>query len=392
MRNLRIALLWVAVALVVTAYAFSRPLHDFVEYWTAAHLLMAGKNPYSLPEMFKMQQALGWRDSIPLMFLSPPWSLTFLAPLGLAKSYAIAWLGWVTILTVAVAFSSRLLMDLYFGDLRIPEISDRAFYRCLFAFTFYPVLLCLKFVQTAPVMLLGLAGFLYFESKRRPVLAGTMLSLTLVKPHLLYLVWLAVLLWSWQQRRWKTVASAVGFTALLTAIALLLDPQAFRHYWELASGPYLQAYPAGVAALVRKLLGGVGTFWIQLIPPCIGLIWFAMFWWRHHINWSWLEQMPMLVTISVLTSAYGWHFDQTLLALPIIALAGKRANALGRLPLNLVVLYTALNCVLMLVMPFPSLALLPAPVLISVLLFRDARDGEARLSSLHFSCGGRQNE
>jgi len=388
MRNLRIALLWVVVALLVTAYAFSRPLHDFVEYWTAAHLLLAGKNPYSLSEMFKMQQALGWRDSIPLMFLSPPWSLSILAPLGLAKSYAIAWVGWVTILTIAVAFSSRLLMDLYFGDVRIPEISDTTLNRCLFAFTFYPVLLCLKFAQTAPLMLLGVAGFLHFESKRRPVVAGTLLSITLIKPHLLYLVWLAVLFWSWQQRRWKTVASAVGFTTLLTAIVLLLDPQVCRHYWELASGPYLQAYPSGIAALVRKLLGGVGTFWIQFIPPSIGLIWFAAFWWRHHMNWSWFEQMPMLVTISVLTSAYGWHFDQTLLALPVIALAGKRAKALGRLPLNLVILYTALNVVLMLLWPFPSLALVPAPVLIAVLLFRDERAGIAYLSGERFRDAG----
>src|SRR6184192_2323200 len=73
-------------------------------------------------------------------------------------------------MAVVVALSSRLLMDVYFDELRIPEISDTAFYRCLFAFTFYPVLLCFKFAQTAPLMLLGLAGFLWFATRNRPVI------------------------------------------------------------------------------------------------------------------------------------------------------------------------------------------------------------------------------
>ena len=391
MRKLTITLLLFVVALVVAVYAFSRPQVDFIEYWTAAHLLVAGKNPYSLLEMFRAQQAVGWQDRIPLMFLSPPWALPFLAPLGLAKSYVLAWLGWVAMLTGAVALSSRLLMDVYFGDLRIPEISDTPFYRCLFAFTFFPVLLCLRFTQTAPLMLLGLAGFLYFESRRRPLLAGALLSLTLIKPQLPYLIWLAVFFWSFQQRRWKTLVSAIAATALFTAVPLLFDPQVLRHYWELATGPYMQAYPSGVTALLRKLLGGNATFWIQFVPPLIGVLWFASYWRKHQQNWIWIERMPMLVTVSVLTSAYGWHFDQTLLVLPVIALAAQRAQEEGRVPWNLVILYTGLNVVLMLLWPFPSLALLPAPILIAILLSSGPRAGEGWVATMFFS-HARQSE
>ena len=63
-------------------------------------------------------------------------------------------------------------MDLYFADLSIPEITDTVFYRSLFAFTFYPVLLALKFSQTASLLLLGVGGFLYFIRRERPILAG----------------------------------------------------------------------------------------------------------------------------------------------------------------------------------------------------------------------------
>ena len=215
--RLLIAGMMFIAALILLGYSFARPIHDFVEYWTAAHLLTARQNPYSLAEVFKMERRAGFEQSVPIMLLSPPWALPLIAPIGLINSYALGCLLWMIILIAAVAWSSRLLMDVYFDELRIPEISDTTFYRCLFAFTFYPVLLCLRYAQTAPLMLLGTAGFLYFDKKARPVIAGMFMALTLVKPQLLYLVWLALLLRSIQKRQWKILASAAGFVALLSA-------------------------------------------------------------------------------------------------------------------------------------------------------------------------------
>src|SRR4051812_36985488 len=76
--------------LIITAYAFTRPLEDFVEYWTAGHFLVAHGNPYSLGEVFRFQKELGWQEPIPLIALNPPWVLPLLVPLGLVHSYALA--------------------------------------------------------------------------------------------------------------------------------------------------------------------------------------------------------------------------------------------------------------------------------------------------------------
>ena len=367
-----IGLLLSGAFLAAAIYALTRPLPDFIEYWTAGHLLLKHGNPYSLNEVLREQQNWGWKERFPLMFLSPPWALVFVAPLGLTNSYAMSWLLWTLAMAAVVALSSRLLMDVYFDELRIPEISDTAFYRCLFAFTFYPVLLCFKFAQTAPLMLLGLAGFLWFGTRNRSVIAGAALSLTLIKPQLFYLVWIALVLVSLQQRRWKILASATCATAGLTLLALLVDPKVLVQYWELARGPYAQVIPSGITTPIRRLLGG-GAFWIQLIPPCIGLAWFGWYWRQHRLNWSWRERMPTLVTVSVLTSAYGWIFDQTVLVLPVIAMAAKAAKATGSLPKKAIVLYTVLNCILMLVMGYPPVAFLPAPVFIAVLLWQQQK-------------------
>jgi hypothetical protein len=371
-----VSLLFGGVALVVLLYALSHPVYDFVEYWTAAHLLTAHHNPYSMGEMFRSEKPLGMNGPVPLMLLSPPWVLALIMPLGIVKSYIAGWLAWTGVLVLAASIASYLLMEVYYGELRIPEVSDKPFYRCLFAFTFYPLLLSFKFSQTAPLMLLGLAGFIYFESKQKPVWAGIFVSLTLIKPHLTYLLWVGLLLWSWRQGRWKLLISAAAFASFLLALALPFDIHIVQHYRELATSPYMELFPSGITWGLRMLLGGIGTFWIQFVPPAIGLAWFSGYWWRYRANWSWTERLPLVISISVLTSAYGWLFDQSLLVIPVIYLAAKGSRPLGRIPRSMVITYTVLNCAMMALWPLPSIGLMPAPIVLAVLLGRDSRPSE----------------
>jgi len=366
-------LLFTGVLVTALLYALSHPVYDYVEYWTAAHLLASHHNPYSMGEMFQAEKPLGMNGPVPLMLLSPPWLMGIILPLGFVKSYILGWFLWTAVLMAAIALSSYLLMDVYFGDLRIPEISDKTLYRCLFAFTFYPALLSLRFSQTAPLMLLGLAGFLFFHTRHKPFWAGACLSLTLIKPHLSYLVWVALLLWSLRERRWKMLISAMATLGVLTAIALPFDPRLIQHYRELATSPYMQLFPSGIMWGPRMLLGGVGTFWIEFVPPVIGLTWFLFYWRKQKEPWSWTERLPLIITVSVLTSAYGWLFDQTLLVAAVMYIAAKAARPLGRFPFNMVLTYTAMNCLMMALWPFPTIGLLPAPSFLLVLLVQAAR-------------------
>jgi hypothetical protein len=371
--TLSVIVLFGVVGLGGVLYGLSHPVYDFVEYWSAAHLLVHHQNPYSLGEMFRTEKPLGMSGPVPLMLLSPPWTLAVIAPLGLAHSYIVGWFAWMLVMLAAIAISSRLLMDVYFDDLCVPEVSDSNFYRCLFAFTFFPLLLSLKFSQTTPLMLLGLSGFIYSETRRKPVWAGLFLSITLIKPHLTYLIWVALLLWTWKGRRWGVLIGAAASLVFLTALTLPFDPHIIEHYRELASSPYMQLFPSGITWGLRRLLGGIGTFWMEFVPPVAGLAWLAFHWRRHKENWSWKEQAPMLITVSVLTSAYGWLFDQTLLALPVIYLAAIQSRLSKRVPRNAILAYTALNCILMVAWPFPTIGLLPAPIFILVVLARGKR-------------------
>ena len=77
-----------------------------------------------------------------------------------------------------------------------------------------------------------------------------------------------------------------------------------------------------------------------------GLLWFVPYWLTQRRDWKWKEQLPLLLTVSVLTTAYGgWPFDLVLLLLPVLqtaTLAARRGwNAVSVSALLLFVLIDA---------------------------------------------------
>jgi hypothetical protein len=352
-------------ALVVIGYAFSRPFTDFGVYYTAAHIFADHHNPYSLSEVFVAQKALGFREPIPVMFMYPPWVLTLIAPLGFTTSYVLVWIGWLSLLVASVALASRFLMDTYFGAIQLPEISDPAGYRYLFAFTFYPVLMALKFTQFSPVVLLGIAGCVRYRSRGYPMFAGLMFSLTLLKPHLVLLLWLALVL----EREWKILATAITVGCTFSALTLFRYPAAFRDYWQLMSGPYPALTVSGMLGGIRAVFENPANYWLQFIPPLLGIVWLAQYWYRHRRGWSLIGRLPTLIVASVMASPYGYTHDQILLIVPIIYLASQMAKIYGKIRASAVVLYTLLNASILIVLILAvHWAILIAPICLAITL------------------------
>ncbi len=327
----------------VLLVAFSRPLRDFVEYWTVAHVFVSGGNPYSLAEVFRREVALGWKEPVALMCVNPPWTLPLIAPLGMLSSYTFAWLLWSGALLTAILISSELLLDLYAPEIRLTEISDSRLMRRLFACSFYPALLVIRFAQVAPLILLGLALFLWLEKRGHFFFAGTALFLCAIKPQLVYLLFLAVILDAVQRKSWKTLAGIAWPIVLLTQIASVPDRLLIRHYLALCGGPYMQLYPSALGAILRAPFGDRNTFALQFLPSFFGIIWFAWYWSRQRSTWNWINSAPALITASVLTASWGWLFDQVLLVVPVVALFAECIRRFGVLPRWAVAAYTVLN-------------------------------------------------
>jgi hypothetical protein len=67
-----------------------------------------------------------------------------------------------------------------------------------------------------------------------------------------------------------------------------------------------------------RLLFGVEKTWLQFLPSLLGTVWFLHYWRKHHAVWSWAEQMPLLLLVSLTTTSFAWVFDQIVLLAAVI--------------------------------------------------------------------------
>jgi hypothetical protein len=171
--------------------------------------------------------------------------------------------------------------------------------------------------QITPLMLGALTAFLLLARSRRDFLAGVCLIGLGMKPHLLYLVVLAILLWTARSRRWKIAIGMGTIYALATAVALLFDPPALD-YFHGTTQAALDTI-CGVGGALRSIFG-MQYAWLQFVPTVVGTVWFAVYWSRHRKTWQWEEHVPMLVLVSLVTAPYAWNHDYVLTLPAFVAL------------------------------------------------------------------------
>jgi hypothetical protein len=166
------------------------------------------------------------------------------------------------------------------------------------------------------LILLGLIAFLASVKKRAWVLAGASLTIAAIKPHLLYLVWLASFMWTVKNAKWKFVVGFMLAGMSVASLPLLLDRQVYLQYFELLTTgvvirPLDWATPSLGTALAELL--AITDAWIRWLPSVSGAMWFLWYWSRHAATWDWLSELPLLVLVSVATASFAWTFDYVVL-------------------------------------------------------------------------------
>src|SRR5262249_42925350 len=140
--------------------------------------------------------------------------------------------------------------------------------------------------------------------------------------HLAYVFWIALLLWTVRQRRWKVLGGGLLAGLAAVAVALACNPAVLGQYWRtFTSQPPAQYHSPTLGAALRLLLGEE-QFRLQFLAMVPGLAWFVPYWRRHRTAWDWNERLPLLLLVSVVTAAYGaWPFDLVLLLVPVMQVA-----------------------------------------------------------------------
>jgi hypothetical protein len=293
-----------------------------MSYWVAGRFFLAGANPYAPAAMWPIEKALGWTGP-PLVMLNPPWSIVFVAPLGLVSFQVAHYV--CLVLSLGLEATSFLMLWRYFGG----EKSKQWIALALFA-TLLPAGVAEHAGQITPLMLAGLTAFLYSLRHQRYLPAGTCLLTLGLKPHLLYLALLAIVLWTAQNRKWSLFTGAIATYASATLAAIAYNRSILGYFHGTMSAAMVTT--CGVGGALRSIFGFEHA-WLQFAPMAVGIPWFVRYWIRNRRTWTWEGHLPMLLLVSIGTAPYFWAHD-FLLAVPAlislaVAFSRTRTNWIG---------------------------------------------------------------
>ncbi len=295
------------------------PPDDYVEYWAAGRLNLTGGNPYSADELLPLQQAAGRPTDEAIMMWNPPWTLTVAMPLG-ALPPRLGQVVWLILSIAAVGVSVALLWNTYAAP------ANKRWIGLGVAFTFVPTLFVLQTGQISAFLLLGCALFAWCAKRGYHFAAGAAAVLIAIKPHLAYLLWLAVGLDAVVNRRWRIVLGGIVTGVVATLIPMALNPDVWADYFDAYRNSPVppSKWVSLTLGVVLRLSYGTDHFWLQFVPMGLVVLGFGWHWAKNAKTWDWAEQLPSLVACSFVSSPYGaWHFDLVLMLLPILHRAAR---------------------------------------------------------------------
>ena len=321
----RTAIAAAVILLGLTAILLVAPkmLNDFVEYWAAGSLNLAGKNPYDPALVFELERSVGYSGERALMMFNPPPVLTLVMPFSLLP-YRQASVLWLLLNTAILIWSCTILWGLTGGSRQKRWVA----YLC--GVVFVPSLFALLLGQISILLLLGLALFLRFVRDGRMVAAGAATTLLLIKPHIVYLVGFALVAWWLRSRDWRVIMGvALGGIGFLVPLAF--NPAVYAQFLELSRVQSLTQFSTStLGTLLRLAVRDPNRFGLQFAPMVLGLAYLATRLRRNRFaEWDWEREMPMLVVVSVATAAYGWVFDQVVLLVAVIPMFAVAIRAGG---------------------------------------------------------------
>jgi hypothetical protein len=126
---------------------------------------------------------------------------------------------------------------------------------------------------------------------------------------------------------------------------VLFNQQIIYQYIGMLQASYIPelATPT-IGSYLRFFWLGTDKFWLQFLPSILGGIWIIYYWSKKHRSWNWLDELPILLLVSLITSSYAWTYDLVIL-IPVIIQASIwiLSDWKRRSTLFLVIVFTIIN-------------------------------------------------
>jgi len=294
---------------------------NFTFFWLSGRMLLDGENPYDQTQYLAGHETHGIKWQPNKIFPYPlPLAIIFI-PFGLL-SLSNAYILWQVITLIFVALTIFVLFNHW------QEAAPRRLLVPVFAslFFFGPLYLTLHTGSVGAMALMAIVGAILLFERDKSLLAGIVLSLTILKPPQGITILLLAGIWFLARRDWKAIYGvAIGGMALLI-IGMIQDPLwviKFRGATEAVmdrtqgvhSNVWAFAYLAcGGASPCSTLLGAAGSVFL------LGLGGFYL--WKKQAQLSVWEAFNVIIPIGFVSTIYLWAYDQLPYIIPIVWIIG----------------------------------------------------------------------
>jgi hypothetical protein len=294
---------------------------NFTFFWLVGRMIIEGENPYNESQYLAGHETYGIKWQPNKIFPYPLPLAILCVPLGLL-SLPTAYIVWQVITLLFIAWSIFVLLNHWEGS------AQRRLLIPIFAamFFFGPVYLTLHTGSVGALALLSLVGTILLLEKDKPLLAGTLLSLTMLKPPQGATILFLAGIWFLARRNWKAIYGiAIGGVALLV-IGMIQDPLwlvKFRGASE-AVMDRTQGVHSNVWAFAYLACGGTSPCW-TILGGAASLVLLGMggfFLWRNQAKLTAWEVFNVILPIGFVSTIYLWAYDQLPYVIPVVWVIG----------------------------------------------------------------------
>ena len=225
--------------------------NDLIGRWVGTRAALAGNDPYSALVLRQIQTAYYGRPLTPADHARPQ-AFYYPAPIVLLLA-PLAHFSWPVARLIFLALACPLLFAsswLCLVSIPITRTPLQTLTILLLTFFSWPSIWSLRLQQ--PTLIVTVCVFLawYAFTRGYQVVPGMLLSLTLIKPQLVFPLLAFLVLWAFLHRRWRFLLSLAASTTMLLLVSDRIVPGWFRHW----TGS-LRAYSETTAAPLELALG-----------------------------------------------------------------------------------------------------------------------------------------
>ena len=247
--------------------------NDFLVHWVGTRALFVdGLSPYSDTAAERIQTLAYGRPAEPgeheLRVAYPLYSVLVFLPYALFSDYEIARALWMTTLEAALVGLAFVSLRLVRWKMSLWLLPIFLIFSILWYHSVRPI------INGNAVILVALliAGAFVALRAGRDELAGVLLAISTIKPHLVVLPIIFVLVWTLSSRRWRTLGWMLISLVLMSAGAALLVPD-----WPLQNLREIMAYssynpPGTPGAVFETWLPATGRQMGWALSVFLGLI------------------------------------------------------------------------------------------------------------------------